>query len=279
MEKIIIIPDIHGRKFWRPIVEKYKNDTSCQIIFLGDYLDPYLWEFTNQDDICIPNRDFINEVIDNFAQIIDEARESTNIKLLLGNHDLHYFPEFKGKWGCRRIDQKFDYISGLFTRNLDLFNVVWRLETPLRNYLFSHAGIIQGWLDIITNKRNFGGPTEDYFYSDIMDHSEEERELLNLSSIEDINSLIHHKIGREALKLVSRERGGDWPYGSCMWADIHEHFNDILNKNQRLPEYQIFSHTLNYPDYDLPHIDKNMAMLDCRKGFELNLKTGEIDVL
>ena len=37
-EDIIIIPDVHGRKFWREAVEKYPD---ADTIFLGDYLDPY----------------------------------------------------------------------------------------------------------------------------------------------------------------------------------------------------------------------------------------------
>ena len=275
MKKIIIIPDVHGRTFWKPIVEKYKNQEDCRIIFLGDYLDPYLWEFKNEDDIYLPSRKFMDEVVDNFAEIVDIARESSNITLLLGNHDLHYFPEFKNNWGCRRIDQKFDYISGIFLRNLDLFDAAVEVKTDSQNYIFSHAGILKGWLDIITGKRDFGGGSEPYTYFDMMGYTPEERALLDIPyTAEGINSLVNHEIGRGALFMVSRERGGSFPCGSCMWADIHEHFYDRL---ERLPGYQIFSHTLSYPDYDLPHIDKNLAMLDCRKGFELDLETGELN--
>ncbi|MDE5880282.1 MAG: hypothetical protein K2H60_01000 [Muribaculaceae bacterium] len=39
MEKdIIVIPDLHGRTFWKEAVEKYPD---ADTIFLGDYLDPY----------------------------------------------------------------------------------------------------------------------------------------------------------------------------------------------------------------------------------------------
>jgi hypothetical protein len=41
--KYIIIPDVHGRDFWRPVIEKYIN-TDAIFIFLGDYLDPYGYE-------------------------------------------------------------------------------------------------------------------------------------------------------------------------------------------------------------------------------------------
>ena len=35
---LIIIPDIHGRTFWKEAIQKYPNSKT---IFLGDYLDPY----------------------------------------------------------------------------------------------------------------------------------------------------------------------------------------------------------------------------------------------
>ena len=41
LKKIIIIPDVHGRTFWRNAVEKYRNVKDVHIVFLGDYVDPY----------------------------------------------------------------------------------------------------------------------------------------------------------------------------------------------------------------------------------------------
>ena len=37
--KQIIIPDVHGREFWREAVKGIDEDT--HVVFLGDYLDPY----------------------------------------------------------------------------------------------------------------------------------------------------------------------------------------------------------------------------------------------
>lgn len=37
--KQIIIPDIHGREFWREAVKGIDGET--HVVFLGDYLDPY----------------------------------------------------------------------------------------------------------------------------------------------------------------------------------------------------------------------------------------------
>mgnify|MGYP006379875163 FL=1 len=42
MSKILIVPDVHGRKFWHK-AEELINEVD-KIIFLGDYLDPYFWE-------------------------------------------------------------------------------------------------------------------------------------------------------------------------------------------------------------------------------------------
>ena len=54
---ILIIPDIHGRSFWKKAVDE-NMDKVDKIIFLGDYLDPYPWEnitrkeaISNFDDI------------------------------------------------------------------------------------------------------------------------------------------------------------------------------------------------------------------------------------
>ena len=39
-EKILIIPDVHGRSFWKKAVETGDYE---KVVFLGDYADPYEW--------------------------------------------------------------------------------------------------------------------------------------------------------------------------------------------------------------------------------------------
>ena len=46
MNNILIIPDIHGRTFWKECI-KCECD---EIIFLGDYLDPYNYEGISKQD-------------------------------------------------------------------------------------------------------------------------------------------------------------------------------------------------------------------------------------
>ena len=45
---LLIIPDVHGRDFWRKAVEKEGSDVE-RIIFLGDYLDPYYFDVIKED--------------------------------------------------------------------------------------------------------------------------------------------------------------------------------------------------------------------------------------
>ena len=45
MSKILLIPDIHGRDFW-----KKAKDFEGEIVFLGDYLDPYRFEFDKKEN-------------------------------------------------------------------------------------------------------------------------------------------------------------------------------------------------------------------------------------
>ena len=76
-KKWIVIPDVHGRKFWRDVV---KGNEDERIIFLGDYLDPYSEEGITPEDAY-------NELLDIIAF---KKEHPENVTLLLGNHDLGY---------------------------------------------------------------------------------------------------------------------------------------------------------------------------------------------
>ena len=78
---ILIIPDVHGRDFWKEAVDNNKYD---KIIFLGDYADPYDFEGIT-DEVTI----------ENLKSIIAYKQQNPNkVILLLGNHDLHYYSEY-----------------------------------------------------------------------------------------------------------------------------------------------------------------------------------------
>ena len=76
--QILVIPDVHGRTFWKEAVEKHPT---LPVVFLGDYLDPYARENITPDD-----------ALTNFKDIIafNQANKD-RVTLLIGNHEIHYF--------------------------------------------------------------------------------------------------------------------------------------------------------------------------------------------
>lgn len=243
--RILIIGDVHGRTFWKKDTDLM--DTVDKVVFLGDYLDPYPHEGISKQ-----------EALDNFREILKfKYNNFDKVVLLIGNHDEHYWPEFKKQWGCRRDDKNFDEISNLFIKNQNCFQVSYKYD----KYLFTHAGVLKDWLNTINNERPVGGMV----YSEMMGCEPFKIDLNNL------NSLLETEDGREALWMVSRERGGNWYYGGCLWADICEHdpfdfeFPGI---------YQIFGHTMTYPTIEEPFICNSFAMLDCQRCYILDTETG-----
>lgn len=76
--EVLIFPDIHSRSFWKEAADKWIG----QIIFLGDYIDPYSFEWPDKS----PNPvDSLLEIL-NFKDCNQER-----VTLLLGNHKLSNF--------------------------------------------------------------------------------------------------------------------------------------------------------------------------------------------
>ena len=262
-KQIIIIPDVHGREFWKQIVEKYKNSKDTLIVFLGDYLDPY----TSIDGISEA------ESIINFNNIINEALSADNIITLLGNHDLHYFPQFlHSSHGCRRIEAAKYELSDMYRTYSDLFKVAYETRINGRKYLFTHAGVLPGWLKWIATLDEENDETW------CEEHKEDIEFYRSITAdAESLNRLTSCKAGIDALSIVSYERNGYAPFGSCMWADVREHFMaERVADEDGNPIYQIFGHTFGLPTLDEPYIMNDFAMLDCRKAFTLDCATGQL---
>lgn len=246
--KIIVVPDVHGRTFWRKTIELI--DEVDKVIFLGDYLDPY----PDIDGI------FPHEALKEFKDIL-EFKESypDKVILLLGNHDVGYFPEMLDSYACRRWEKSKEEISNLFMDNLDLFQLVHIEE----DCVFSHAGVQQGWIDFIK---------DDKFLENWKINNKEFFKTLNLENLNKLLLLYEDRI--KVLWQPSRERGGRFHYGSCIWTDIHEHLSYFRDP---LPNYyQIFAHSLYYPQLWEYYKDDNIAMLDCAKLFILENKCLEM---
>ena len=128
MSKILIVPDVHGRKFWHKAEEMI--DEVDQVVFLGDYLDPYPHEGITFDD-----------TIEELGSILDfKEKYSDKVTLLVGNHDMHYI--VKEFMDCSRLNRYHRLaMHDFFMNNIDKFQLI----CIMNGYLFSHAGVYLEW--------------------------------------------------------------------------------------------------------------------------------------
>ncbi len=233
MNKILIIPDIHGRKFWKEDEVQVAWDNSDHVVFLGDYLDPY-----PREGIAW------SEAWDNFMEIIEaKEKEPEKVTLLLGNHDYHYmFSEILGFKGSRFNYEAARETTEFFLKRLDLFQLAWSI-TNARDitFLFTHAGIVKSWLT--SNKL-------------VPPATKKVAAWLNKFLSSDIKRLM-------TLWDVSQERGGWSISGSPIWADKQEHQWNDWRKGK---VYQIFGHTQGCTNW---MASDNYICLDCRRPFIL----------
>lgn len=258
--KYLIIPDIHGRFFWKEPFNKIINDTDAKIVFLGDYLDPYYDDFFYEDNndpevIDSPRyeeiptmRDMYNHCVSMFQEIIELKKQYPDrIILLLGNHDCGYM--FGSNWCDCRTDRLNRYkISDLFNSNRELFQLAYEDTINDKHFIFSHAGINKQYAhDCFGDKVNENNVVT----------------LFNESYREDNYGIM------DSLKKYSYWRGsGRNYYGSLIWADAREWWQG----EQEAFGFSIIGHT-QLKEY---RIIENMAFLDSRQCFILK-DNGEIE--
>ena len=202
---IIIIPDVHGRDFWRWTVTHRKEEDT--IIFLGDYLDPYENEWI-----------YWSDAYKGLLDIIELKRtHPEKVMLLLGNHDLHYlFPEIRGS---RYNEYQAEKIRKTFLDNMDCFQMAAECEIGEQRYLFTHAGVNKAWVE---KYADLFGPVD-------------------TMTADTFNSLMFKDEFVKALGDVSQLRWGSDRAGSMVWADVEE----FEWREARLTNViQVFGHTL-----------------------------------
>lgn len=201
----IIIPDVHGRTFWRDAV---KGNDDARIIFLGDYLDPYPHEGITPD-----------QALEEFKDILEfKKKHPDTVTLLLGNHDLGYLD--RDICECRHDYLNEGAIRRLFQEDLDSFDLCLEETTPSRSHvLLSHAGINPKWVS--AHAELFPEGTFDAQRFNALFHDAETRHMV-----------------LEALADISFYRGGHKAAGSPVWADIHE-FTDT----EYMDTLQVVGHT------------------------------------
>lgn len=254
---ILVCGDIHGRKFWKKPCENIDNYD--KVVFLGDYLDPYNFEFIS-----------VEEAIENFKEIIELKRNNMDkVILLIGNHDCSYaFKDYfnLSSYHCRHSLKFHKTISEIFEKDKDLFQLAYAYN----DILFTHAGVESGWLDNVVKCDK----------TDINDIADT------------LNSLIKDSNGIKKLFCITDQRGGRDRFGSCVWTDVHDIMWDV--ESLHYPETtlrpihkvkQVFGHTLQ-AFYD---VNRNIAygeavefdnckMVDTARAYILNTDTFEIEV-
>jgi hypothetical protein len=200
MEKdILIVPDVHGRDFWLPAL-----DYQGEVIFLGDYVDPYPQEnFTDED------------AYQALLKIVKFKQQNPErVTLLIGNHEMQYY---ESRFGAGRFSKEYfpkfhEILTGDDAKGL--FQICKQID----NYLFIHAGVTKGWYDLhYPQFQNLGTTLE-----------------------EQLNNIFFEKmhIYHEA---AWKYRGGLDDAGSPLWADIHEFYDETEHFAPQL--IQIIGHT------------------------------------
>ena len=203
MGKILIIPDVHGRTFWKEAVAKGEYE---RIIFLGDYLDPYPHEEITQ-----------RQAYDNLLDIIElKKKQPEQVILLLGNHDMHYFSTLYAHLTPRvryNASHAWKY-QECFAKHRELFQLAHEEKGETKRFLFTHAGVTKGWYNR---------------YWDI----------INELNSNNLNRLLNSRQGIGALTDIGALRGGASRWGSCVWAD----FNEMSYSETFDDWYQVFGHS------------------------------------
>ena len=249
MKKILLLPDIHGRDFWKKPCE----DISIydKVIFLGDYFDPYNFENIS-----------VQDCVDNFQEILRLKRENMEkVVLLLGNHDCPYFSDTYYKFSCfhcRHSSRFHQKIHELFNDNRDFFQLAYVID----DILFTHAGVDNGWWTKVIKSQ--------------------ETNINKICNI--INDLPNNREGWQKIYFVSASRGGYNKYGSCVWCDVHDMTTNNTEDSILKDIKQIFGHTLQAfydRDYNIVfgkaiEFD-NCKMIDTARPYVLDVDKFEIE--
>ena len=255
--RILIIPDVHGRKFWREAINNNIGQVD-KIVFLGDYLDPYADEIEQYPETLECEGFYDSQ---NFLKMLEDIialkkNEPNKYILLTGNHsDSYIWSKFHA--ATRTDYRNWEKYHKFFSQNLNLFNLVW-VEN---NVIFSHAGITKGWAERVCSKNNLE-------FKSILHTAK----ILQNIPVENISSDVKliSLIGE-----ISYRRGGDFDYGSCEWADITEHLDLSHSSIDNVVTYgeegtfQVFGHT----QLKRELITDKWACLDCRKAFIFDTET------
>ena len=252
MSKIAIIPDVHGRQFWK-VVREHKDEFD-KIVFLGDYVSPYPAEHISNEKAIEALKEVVQFKKDNPDKVI----------LLIGNHDLSYFNS--NICECRTDWKNWDNLNGIYFDNIKLFDLAWETKIGDKRYFLSHSGVRKWWFEKWVKDKLFKWDEDELppaeKFNELFHAAYDDGRNFDLKSTHDLE---------RALGIYSTYRGWDgWDYGSIVWADIREYGMG--------PEYDNVMFVCGHTQLDSEPIITEWVMdLDCRKPFVLDTETGKVE--
>ena len=130
--KLVAIGDIHGRDYWKQIIDQEQD--ADMFVFVGDYFDSFTIKGPDQ--------------INNFLDIVEFKKQSkVPVILLIGNHDYHYYPgiEDSGTSGYQTLMAP--SIKHVVSDNKQYLQAAYQVG----EFVFTHAGLSSEWLDDIVD--------------------------------------------------------------------------------------------------------------------------------
>lgn len=128
--KIGIVPDIHGEKIWKTLIDNYGIHNLDCVVFLGDYVDSHT--LSNE------------QILKNLSEIIHfKTKYSDKVVLLYGNHDVQYLHTDRIIRSTGKRAEMLPELNSIFSSTQHLFQNAYQLD----NIVFTHAGIEHFWFE------------------------------------------------------------------------------------------------------------------------------------
>lgn len=201
--RTVVIGDTHGRSNWKLAI--YQEEPVDRVIFIGDYFDSF----------DIPGL----EQIHNFKEIIHYKKTNPQVEvvLLLGNHDMPYYPGFTDTAISGYQHRMAPSIKQVIEENKDHLQMAY----GFREYLFTHAGVSPLFMD-----REFG-----------VDNWSKE------SVVVDLNELLRYR--PSAFEFNGVDGSGDNTYQTPIWIRPRSlmSINKKHDKGLKKDYIQIVGHT------------------------------------
>lgn len=136
MSRVLAVPDVHGNKIVlenaKVAYEKHKPDF---VVFVGDYVDSHV-----DGNSWIQQQEQLKAILDWKKEL---NKEKEICFTLFGNHDLSYMYNYGGVECSGHQFFVSQDIQEFFCEHWYEFQAIKVIE----NWIFSHAGITQQWLD------------------------------------------------------------------------------------------------------------------------------------